>query len=274
MSYAVFGNPIAHSKSPQIHQAFAAQRDKRIEYRRILAPLDDFSSIARDFFAVDGKGANVTVPFKEEAFLLCDVLAERARKAGAVNTLWQQDGQMHGDNTDGAGLVRDLQDNLGWQIKGRRVLLLGAGGAARGVLGELLACEPASLVVANRTVDKAHRLAEVFAEDGPISAVGYDELEPAFDLIINATSTGLSDQMPSLPDGLLAEDGCGYDMVYSDKPTPFLLWVQRQDGQVADGIGMLVEQAAEAFYLWHGWRPGTAAVIAEFHGIGREGISD
>lgn len=269
MSFAVFGNPIAHSKSPEIHQAFAAQRKQQLVYRRILAPLDDFANVLNDFFAGGGIGANVTVPFKEQAFALCDELSDRARKAGAVNTLWKQGPRLHGDNTDGAGLVTDLRDNLDWSIRGQRILVLGAGGAVRGVLGSLLAQQPARLVIANRTREKAERLVDVFGQDGAVSACGYDQLEAAFDLVINGTSTGLSGEMPSLPGGLLAPGGRGYDMVYASEPTPFLRWVLGQQGVIADGIGMLVEQAAEAFAIWHGWRPATGDVIQQFQGVGR-----
>lgn len=269
MSYAVFGNPIAHSKSPEIHQAFAAQRGENLEYRRILAPVDDFTHMLRDFFQVDGQGANVTVPFKEEAFAVCDETSERAALAGAVNTISKTRTGLYGDNTDGAGLVTDLCDNLGWSLEGQRLLVLGAGGAVRGVLGELLKQQPAALVLANRTPEKAHAVAKLFADQAEITACGLDELEGSFDIIINGTSTGLQGEMPALPDDLLVEGGCAYDMVYADELTRFLLWAQRHEAIIADGIGMLVEQAAEAFQIWHGWRPETGEIIRGYHAVGR-----
>lgn len=267
--YAVFGNPIAHSKSPQIHQAFAAQRGAELVYERIAAPLEGFADAVAEFFASDGAGANVTVPFKEQAFALCAVRTERAELAGAVNTLWQEDGQLHGDNTDGAGLLADIRDNLRWPVKGRRVLILGAGGAVRGVLGPLLAEHPASLTIANRTPDKAHALAALAKKSkigGPhaplIESCGYDQLHDEFDLVINGTSAGLSGTMPDLPDTLLTATGQAYDMVYGNEPTVFMRWAAARGAATADGLGMLVEQAAEAFARWHGWRPATAPVIA------------
>ena len=266
--YAVFGNPIAHSKSPQIHQAFAAQRGGELVYERIAAPLDGFADAVADFFAQDGAGANVTVPFKEQAFALCAVRTDRAELAGAVNTLWQQDGQLHGDNTDGAGLLADIRDNLGWPVAGRRVLILGAGGAVRGVLGPLLAEGPASLVVANRTPKKALDLAALgkkykTSAEQPlkIEGCGYDLLQGEFDLVINGTSAGLSGAMPDLPGTLLTAAGQAYDMVYGSEPTVFMRWAAARGAATADGLGMLVEQAAEAFFRWHGWRPTTAPVI-------------
>ncbi len=263
--YVVFGNPIGHSKSPLIHRLFAQQTGQQLEYHTLLAPLDDFAGAARDFFA-QGRGANVTVPFKEDAYRLCDSLTERAQRAGAVNTLSKQaDGRLLGDNTDGAGLVRDLTVNAGVSLKGKRILLLGAGGAVRGALEPLLAQQPASVVIANRTVEKAERLAELFADLGPVSASGFDWLQESVDLIINATSASLSGELPPIA-GSLIEPGktvC-YDMMYGKEPTPFCRWASEHGAAlVLDGLGMLAEQAAEAFYLWRGVRPDSAPVLAE-----------
>lgn len=262
--YAVIGNPVEHSRSPQIHQAFAAQRHQTLVYERLLAPLDGFAETVRAFFAGGGKGANITVPFKEEAFRLCDELTERAQQAGAVNTLWMAHDKLHGDNTDGVGLVNDIRRNLGWQIHNKRVLILGAGGAVRGVLGPLLAEAPAEITLANRTLERAEQLVEQFSNHGiPLHASALDALRGQFDLVINAISAGLHGEMPPLNDQLIAADGVCYDMVYSHTgTTPFLDWAQLH-GAVAcrDGLGMLVEQAAESFYRWHDWRPGTRDVI-------------
>ncbi|WP_430447485.1 MAG: shikimate dehydrogenase [Pseudomonas piscis] len=263
--YVVFGNPIGHSKSPLIHRLFAEQTGQQLEYATLLAPLDDFAGTARRFFA-HGRGANVTVPFKEEAYRLCDSLTRRAQRAGAVNTLCKQaDGSLLGDNTDGAGLVRDLTVNSGVGLKGKRILLLGAGGAVRGALEPLLAEQPASVVIANRTVEKAEQLAAAFADLGPVSASGYDWLEESVDLIINATSASLSGELPAIS-GSLVEPGrtvC-YDMMYGKEPTTFCRWASAQGAaQVLDGLGMLAEQAAEAFFLWRGVRPDSAPVLGE-----------
>ena len=261
--YAVFGNPVAHSRSPQIHRAFAAQRQQTVSYERIEAPLDNFVTRVRQFFANEGKGANVTVPFKEEAFRLCQTHSDRAQQAGAVNTLALRHGSLYGDNTDGAGLVRDLRVNLGWQLEGRRVLILGAGGAVRGVLGPLIEAGPADITLANRTEARAAELAEQFRDLGvPVYATGLDQPGKHYDLIINAISAGLTGDMPPLPDSILSDSSVCYDMVYGDQLTPFLRWAEMHGATaISDGLGMLVEQAAESFYLWHNWRPKTAPVI-------------
>ncbi|MBU4626849.1 shikimate dehydrogenase [Pseudomonas sp. BF61] len=263
--YVVFGNPIGHSKSPLIHHLFAEQTGEALDYNTLLAPLEDFTGCAREFF-LQGRGANVTVPFKEEAYRLANALTERAQRAGAVNTLSKlADGSLLGDNTDGAGLVRDLTVNAGLSLAGKRILLLGAGGAVRGALEPLLAQQPASLVIANRTVEKAERLAELFDDLGPVSASGFDWLSEPVDLIINATSASLSGDVPPIA-GSLVEPGktfC-YDMMYAKEPTAFCQWATEHGAAVAmDGLGMLVEQAAEAFYLWRGVRPDSAPVLAE-----------
>ena len=261
--YAVFGNPVEHSRSPEIHEAFAAQRGESMDYRRIHVPLDDFAGAVRAFVDDGGRGANVTLPFKEEAFALCEAHSERARRAGAVNTLLWEDSRLYGDNTDGPGLVTDIRDNLGWSIRGSRLLLLGAGGAVRGALAPLLAEQPQQLVIANRTLEKAMKLADDFADLGATSASGFAELRGPFDLVINATSTALQGGMPDLPEGILAKNAVAYDMVYANEGTPFMHWAAERGAATSDGFGMLVEQAAESFLLWHGWRPETQSVIRE-----------
>lgn len=263
--YAVFGNPIAHSRSPQIHRAFARQTGTDLSYERQLVAPGGFAAAAAEFFAGGGKGCNVTVPFKRDAHDFATQLTERARRAGAVNTLAAKgDGAIVGDNTDGVGLVRDIRANLGWPIAGRRVLVLGAGGAARGVLAPLLAEHPAALVIANRTASKARELATACADLGPVAGIGLADLaaEPAFDLVINGTSASLAGELPPLPDRLLAPGANAYDMMYGAQPTPFMGWASAHGaGAVADGLGMLVEQAAEAFLVWRGRRPETRPVI-------------
>lgn len=268
--YAVFGNPIKHSKSPAIHAAFAAQCGQDIQYRAVRVETGDFPRAARCFFEAGGSGLNVTVPFKEEAFAFADSLSPRAARAGAVNTLTRgEDGCIAGDTTDGIGLVRDMVANLGWQLQGRRILLLGAGGAARGVMEPLLRERPAALVVVNRTAARADALVADFSDLGPVAGGGYDCLEgQQFDLLINATSTGLQGEMPPLPDSLLTERSCCYDMVYGPEPTPFMRWAaQHAAWAVADGLGMLVEQAAEAFYIWRRVRPTTQPVIVQMRDL-------
>ena len=262
--YAVFGNPIKHSKSPQIHAAFAAQTGQVLNYRAQLIELGNFAAAARHFFSEGGKGLNITVPFKLDACEFADELSGRARRAGAANTLaLQDDGRVYGDNTDGVGLTRDINDNLGWNIADRRVLLLGAGGAARGILEPLLRKHPDLLVIANRTVDKAQQLARAFADLGAVRGCSFEALDGnQFDLVINATSTGLSGELPALPGDLLSEGCCCYDLMYGAAPSPFMRWAAAQTAwAVADGLGMLVEQAAESFCIWRGVRPNTKPVI-------------
>ncbi|PLW84393.1 shikimate dehydrogenase [Kineobactrum sediminis] len=262
--YAVFGNPIKHSKSPAIHAAFAEQCGQHMQYRAVRVELDGFQRAAERFFASGGRGLNVTLPFKQEAFAFADTLTDRARRASAVNTLSAcEDGGIAGDNTDGIGLVRDMVANLGWQLQGRRIALLGAGGAARGVLEPLLREHPAVLMIANRTAARAHELADAFADLGDIVGGGYEVLAGhEFDLVINATSAGLYGELPALPEMGLAERSCCYDMVYGNEPTVFMRWAaQNTAWAVADGLGMLVEQAAESFYRWRQVRPATQPVI-------------
>lgn len=262
--YAVFGNPIAQSRSPDIHAAFAAATGQPISYDRQAPPLDGFAKAAAQFFANAGCGLNVTMPFKGDAYAFADRLTERAMLAGAVNTLsLQENGEILGDTTDGVGLLRDLRDNLGWPIAAQKVLVLGAGGAVRGILEPLLAELPQHLVIANRTVSKALDLAKLFAEHGYLIGCDYSMLAgQQFDLVINASGAGLAGEMTPLPDDLLLPGGRAYDLSYGGQPTAFLNWAQPRAAASADGLGMLVEQAAESFYLWRGVRPSTASVIA------------
>ncbi|HDS5552062.1 TPA: shikimate dehydrogenase [Klebsiella aerogenes] len=265
-TYAVFGNPIAHSKSPSIHQLFAKQLDIAHPYGRVLAPLDDFVNTLDAFFNTGGKGANVTVPFKEEAFARADELTERAALAGAVNTLKRlEDGRLLGDNTDGIGFLSDLE-RLCFIKPGMRILLIGAGGASRGVLLPLLSLDCAVTIV-NRTFSRAHELATLFAHTGSVSALSLDKLEGhQFDLIINATSSGISGDIPAIPPSLIHADVYCYDMFYQKGNTPFLHWCQQYGAKkMADGLGMLVAQAAHAVLLWHGRLPEIAPVIAVLH---------
>ena len=263
--YAVVGNPIAHSKSPHIHRLFAGQTGQDMEYRAILVEVDGFADAMDRFRAAGGKGLNITLPFKQDAYRYATQLSERAKRAGAVNTLRFDGGQAFGDNTDGAGLVRDLGHNIGLVLAGRNVLLLGAGGAARGVLQPLLRESPSLLWIANRTSTKAAELAREFQDLGPVQGSGLEVLAGhAFDLIINATSTGLTDDLPPLPDQLLRSGGACYDMVYGSEPTAFVRWGWAQGAaKSVDGLGMLVEQAAESFFIWRGVRPDTAPVLED-----------
>lgn len=263
--YCVFGNPVAHSKSPVIHAEFARLIGHDIRYEARLAPVDDFVGSLQALLAEGGKGCNVTVPFKEQAWALAEVRSPRAAKAGAVNTLLPgKDGRLYGDNTDGVGLVRDLVGNAGIGLSGKRVLVLGAGGAVRGVLSPLLAEKPAVLVVANRTAAKAEALAALFTDEGVISGCGFEALaDRQFDVVINGTSASLQGDLPPLPEGILAPGAFAYDMMYGAEPTVFLRWAMAQGAQTRDGLGMLVEQAAEAFFLWRHVRPPTAEVLAE-----------
>lgn len=268
--YLVVGNPIAHSKSPDIHAEFARLTEQDISYERFLGDLDSFETQVKDFFAQGGKGFNVTVPFKERAFALCDVLSNRAKVAGAVNTLLQnQNGEIYGDNTDGIGMVRDITVNNKQSMQGKRVLVLGAGGAVRGILEPVLAQQPSELVIANRTVSKAQTLVDIFSpEDFPEtarSAMGFAEVEGAFDMIINGTSASLSGDLPPIPDTVIGADTWCYDMMYAKEPTVFLNWAQNLGAQGCDGLGMLVEQAAEAFTLWRNKRPETQTLIKTMH---------
>ncbi len=261
--YAVFGNPISHSRSPQIHTAFAFETGQALSYTKQQVDIGGFDPAADAFFAAGGKGLNVTVPFKQDAYSYAARLTPRARHAGAVNTLTlQEDGTVIGDTTDGVGMVTDMVHNLGWQVRAKRVLVLGAGGAVRGILEPLMAEQPQHVVIANRTLDKALQLSKGFAELGYILGCGFDMLPgQEFDLVINGTSAGLTGGLPPLPDDLLAAESACYDMLYAEQPTPFMKWGKRQGAKTADGLGMLVEQAAESFYIWRHVRPKTGPVI-------------
>ena len=261
--YVVIGNAVAHSKSPAIHAQFAAQTGESIAYERLAAPLDDFAACVQHFMQSGGRGANVTVPFKLEAFALATQLTPRAQAAGAVNTLSFEDGRIVGDNTDGVGLVRDIVHNAGVVLEGRRILLLGAGGAARGVVMPLLAERPQQLVVANRTFARAQELVQSFpAAASVLKAAAFDDLSGQFDVIINATSASLSADLPAVPATLFGPQVFVYDMMYAATPTVFMQWAAQHGACVRDGLGMLVEQAAESFFVWRGARPDTAPVYA------------
>ncbi len=260
--YAVIGNPIAHSKSPYIHREFAQQTLQSLTYERLLAPLDGFVQTVEAFRAAGGRGVNVTVPFKEQAFELATSRSARAEAAGAVNTLRFDDGGAYGDNTDGVGLVRDLRSNHGIMLHGTRMLLIGAGGAARGVVGSLLGEKPQRLVIANRTIEKAHAIAAPFAP--AIEVASYEDLAgQRFDVLINATSASMIGELPPIPEDVYAHANVAYDMVYGAVPTPFQVHAKQLGcPRCFDGLGMLVEQAAESFYLWRGLRPATKPVLS------------
>jgi len=263
-NYAVIGNPIAHSKSPRIHAAFASQTQQNIKYDRILVAPSGLEKAVNDFRQQGGKGLNITVPFKNDAFDLADSLTERAQLAGAVNTLiLNSDGTVHADNTDGIGLVRDLVNNFNFDLQDRKILLLGAGGAVQGVLLPLLQQQPSEIVIANRTVSKAEALCKKFAAYGKLSACSFDALEgQTFDGIINGTAASLQGEVPPLPNSILRKESWCYDMMYSSEPTAFVRWGQEQGAKHSvDGLGMLVEQAAESFELWRGVKPDTRSVI-------------
>jgi shikimate dehydrogenase len=258
--YALVGNPVGHSKSPRIHAEFARATGQELNYGLIEAPLDGFAQAVEGFRAAGGRGLNVTLPFKQQAFAMCTRVSERARLAGVANTLVLD--QDLCDNTDGIGLVRDLA-TLGVQLQGRSILLLGAGGAAQGVIGALLEAGAGRLVVANRTVSKAAALAGRFTG---ISASSYEALAgEAFDVVINATSAGLSDESPRIPPSVIHTNTLAYEMVYG-RDTPFLAAARRAGARVSDGLGMLVEQAAESFFLWRGVRPPTRPILASLRG--------
>lgn len=261
-NYVVMGNPIAHSKSPDIHRAFAAQTQQALTYQTLLVPLEDFANTAKQFFAApDAKGANVTVPFKEQAFALCDELSERAQLAGAVNTLIKlADGRLRGDNTDGLGLVSDLQSHV--DLQHVKVLLLGAGGAAKGCLLPLLDAGVASITIFNRTFAKAQQLATV--APSKCTACESADLAQGYDVVINSTSASLHGQLPQVPSHIIAAHTVCYDMMYGKEMTAFNQWAQAQGArQVIDGLGMLVGQAAHSFNLWRGVLPAVAPVLQQ-----------
>ena len=262
--YAVMGNPVAHSKSPRIHTLFARQTQQQLRYDAILVEQGDFTRAVAGFLQQGGKGLNITVPFKQDAWALAATRSDRAERAGAVNTLVLDPGGRHfGDNTDGAGLVRDLLHNHGAVLKNKRLLLVGAGGAARGVIEPLLGEGPTLLVIANRTPDKAVQLARLFCDRGHTEGCGLDDVDgQTFDIIINATAASLSGQVPALPENVVSAGSWCYDMMYADKPTTFMNWAAQLGAEhCMDGLGMLVEQAAESFYLWRKVRPDTGPVI-------------
>ena len=262
--YAVMGNPVAHSQSPAIHSLFASQTGQRLHYESLLVAEGAFDRAVAAFFAGKGRGLNVTVPFKEQACALAGQLSARARRCGTVNTLWQDSqGLVHGDTTDGAGLLQDLRHNMQVPLEGRRILVLGAGGAVRSIVEPLLAQKPHSLVIANRTPARVQALLDAFPDDKALRSCGLDELDAPFDLVINGTSAGLQGGCPAFPDAVIASYTRAYDMLYSAGQTDFNRRVLSLGVcQAFDGLGMLVEQAAESFFLWRGVRPQTAPVIA------------
>ncbi len=264
-AYAVIGNPISHSKSPLIHTAFARQTEQAMHYDAILAPINEFRETVTAFQQQDGKGMNVTVPFKLEAYEFATRLTERAELAQAVNTLQFVKNEIVGDNTDGAGLVRDIEMNLGISLNSKRILLMGAGGAARGVILPILKQNPGVLAIANRTPQKAQQLQQQFAQHGALVSGHYMDFSgESFDIIINATSASLHDKLPELPLSIFAKDSLAYDMMYAHELTRFLAFAEQNGASyLADGIGMLVEQAAESFFLWRGIRPQTEPIIAQ-----------
>jgi len=263
--YAVMGNPINHSKSPSIHAQFAEQAKQDLVYSAMLVPIEGFESAVKGFFKGCGKGLNITVPFKEQAFKIANALTPRAQTAQAVNTLiLQEDGSILGDNTDGAGLVRDLVMNQGVEIAGKRILVVGAGGAVRGILQPFFEQAPEQIIIANRTFEKAEVLADNFQSYGNIEAQPFEALTGPFDIIINGTSASLAGELPPLPESVISTETCVYDMMYSKELTPFLAWAQNLGAKkIIDGLGMLVEQAAVSFELWRGVKPNSTQVLSE-----------
>ncbi len=263
--YAVMGNPINHSKSPSIHAQFAEQAKQDIVYSAMLVPTEGFESAVKGFFKGCGKGLNITVPFKEQAFQVASQLTPRAQTAQAVNTLiLQEDGSILGDNTDGAGLVRDLVMNQQVDITGKRILVIGAGGAVRGILQPFLEQDPEQIIIVNRTFEKAQALAESFHALGNIEAQKFEDLTQSFDVIINGTSASLAGELPPIPESVVASHTCVYDMMYSKELTPFLAWAQNLGAKkIIDGLGMLVEQAAVSFELWRGIKPDSTQVLKQ-----------
>lgn len=262
--YAVFGNPIKHSKSPQIHKLFARQTKQSLIYTAELVEIGQFNQAIKDFIKNNGKGLNVTVPFKEDAWSCATQRSDRAQRAGAVNTLIvKPEGELFGDTTDGIGLVRDLTLNHNIQLNDKDILIIGAGGAVRGVLEAILAQQPTSLLITNRTKQKALQLAKDFSDLGNIKGCGLDEIKNAsFDIVINGTSASLQGELPPLPDSIFRKNSCSYDMMYASQATPFMQWSTNNGAiKVFDGLGMLVEQAAESFYIWRNVRPETKPVI-------------
>ncbi len=262
--YLVVGNPIAHSRSPAIHMMFAEQTGQDIKYDYKLLDVENFEESVLAFLAQGGEGLNITMPFKGQAWALAEKCSEDAKCARAVNTLYKDDdGTLCGTTTDGVGLLVDIEQNLGWQIEGAKVLVLGAGGATRGVLRPLLAAKPAELALYNRTQEKAKQLRDDFAQYGSIEVVS-DAGDRSFDIVINATSTSLSNQLPAISPGVFKGGARAYDMVYSAEPTGFMIWaLDNGAAEAVDGLGMLVEQAAASFEIWRGVQPETSSVISE-----------
>ena len=271
--YAVIGNPIAHSKSPAIHTRFAEQTGERIEYRRLLAPVDGFVDTVHAFVAAGGRGLNVTVPFKLDAYALADRLSPRAAAAGAVNTLRFDVDGIYGDNSDGVGLVSDIEKNLGVSLNGARILLLGAGGAARGAVLPMLERGPRLLTIVNRTAQKAQALVEQFAQTAQetgcaLTGGAPSAIEPMpYDVIVNATAGSLTSEVPECDERAFGSGTLAYDMMYGAQPTVFMRHAQALGARISDGLGMLVEQAAESFWIWRGVRPASAQVLAELRSL-------
>jgi shikimate dehydrogenase len=264
--YGVMGFPVSHSRSPVIHRLFAAQTGQDIQYELLQVPPNKLDAAIAQFGRTGGKGLNITVPHKAEVARLVDELSERASTAGAVNTVVFREDSIFGDNTDGVGLMRDLQENHDLNLKGRNILILGAGGATRGIVSPLLEAEPGSIVIANRTFPKARALADHFANEGPVNACRFEDVRslPIYDLIINATSAGLKGEIPPYPEEAVHPATFCYDLSYSASPTPFALWAAQHGAAKATmGWGMLIEQAAESFYIWRGVRPDTAPVLKQ-----------
>jgi len=264
--YAVFGNPIAHSKSPQLQMQFAQQTGEAIEYTAQLVEKDQFKQATKTFFNNGGKGLNITVPFKEEAFNFVDTLTPRAQLAGAVNTLYRGDDNIIiGDNTDGAGLMDDMLNNLGWKLNDKKILIVGAGGAVRGIIEPLIQKKPNHITIVNRTLSKAQTLCDVFTPYySAIDAQSFDDINNsgAFDIIINGTSASLHGELPPLPASILHANSCCYDMMYGAEKTVFMQWAEKNGAaKIADGLGMLVCQGAQSFIQWRGKKPKTAPVI-------------
>jgi shikimate dehydrogenase len=267
--YGLVGHPVEHSRSPFIHTLFARQTGQNLTYELIDALPAAFETAVRGFGAAGGKGLNVTVPHKEAAFALVDEASEAAHAAGAVNTISIDGDRLHGDNTDGIGFIRDVMQNQGESIEGRTIVVLGAGGAARGIVLPLLAERPAELVIANRTRDRAIQLVEHFGNPAPLRVMTFEELAelPAFDVVVNATSAGLKGESPPFPGSLVGPDSFCYDLVYSRNDTPFVAWAREHGAaRAVQGWGMLVEQAAESFFIWRGVRPATAAILKQLTG--------
>jgi len=264
--YGVMGFPVSHSRSPVIHRLFALQTGQKLQYELLQVASDKLESAVRQFQSTGGKGLNITMPHKSDVLQLVDDMSEAARSAGAINTLSFDDNGIHGDNTDGVGLMRDLVNNLGVRVGGAKILILGAGGATRGILAPLLDAKPTNITIANRTLARAADLADHFSSSGPVSACQFEEVSTVdpYDLVINATSAGVKGETPPYPEAAIGEQTVCYDLSYGLTPTPFSEWAARQGAAKSYmGWGMLVEQAAESFFIWRGVRPDTAVVLKQ-----------